>query len=101
MVGIARGGHCQTVIKRIVIGHAIVTFERGGGVEYFNPVNLQRLQNVLSDSGPEKVIRMGRNSDPTGLVDQIADFKRGPALEVRQYGANTEEVALGCRDLHA
>src|SRR5258708_28442383 len=44
---------------------------------------------------------MGRNSDPAGFVDQIAYFKRGPALEVRQYGANTEEMALRCRDLHS
>jgi hypothetical protein len=34
-------------------------------------------------------------------VDQIAYFKRGPALEVRQYGANTEEMAFRRRDLHS
>src|SRR5258708_33833935 len=44
---------------------------------------------------------MGRNSDPAGFVDQIPYSNRGPALEVRQYGANTEEMALRCRDLHS
>jgi hypothetical protein len=34
-------------------------------------------------------------------MDQIAYFKRWPALEVRQYRANTEKMALGGRDLHS
>ena len=77
----------------------VVAAQGGGGVENFERVDRQRLEDREANPGAEQIVRVRRNGEAAALVNDLADFARGRAFQIGNGRADAEEVTFGGGDL--
>src|ERR1700757_5175332 len=99
MMRVAGRSHRQTTDLRVFESVTVVTAECGCRIENFNRIDGQRLESGQPDSSTEQIIRVRGNGETAALVNNIAHFTSGFSFQIRQLGADTEQMAVRGRHL--
>ena len=101
VVRVARSGHGKAARLRVFEGVTIVAPQGGRGVENFQGVNRQRLENRKTNAGAEEIVRMRGNGEPAAFVNDFANFAGRLPFQIRQRDTEAKQVAFRGRDFDA
>jgi hypothetical protein len=99
MMSIARGGHGEISTGRIRQG-PIIEILPCGGVEDFNCLEIQGIENILGNSRSPVIVRMRGNGHSAPVFDRPKDVRCRLSAHVGKQGADTKEVAFRRRNLN-
>src|SRR5208283_4512567 len=95
MMSVARRGHGEPALEGIIECGLVVPFQCASGVEDFDRINRELVQNVFPDAGAEKVVRVGRNCEPALFMNQLTDLQRASSFQIREHSADAEKMPFG------
>ena len=93
-MSVAPGDHGKLPPLRVVEGVAVIALQGRRCVEHFEAVNRQRIEHGLANSGPEKIVRMRRDGQPSQFVGGLTDFRRRRSLHVGQNDSEAKKVSF-------
>ena len=101
MVGIACSGALEAAAYGVGCGPDVEAAESDRRIEGLKGGEIKLVEDLLTDSGTERIIRVGSDDDPSPFKDRRGHIDCRASLHVREGCSQAEKVSVGSGNLHA